>query len=360
MGAHAKAPSLILPGREALSERIDADPLHLLGPALYERGVRSLPFLFKVLDASMPLSIQAHPDRQLAARLYSKDPLRYPDSNHKPELAVCLRGMRALVGFRPEREIRGFLDRVIGLMDLCETEACTGNNNFIRHAYSRLMTADRTVVRRTVRKNIERATGSQQIEDVIFLDLIHYYGEEDPGVFCPYFLNYVEPEPFEGVYLGPNEPHAYLGGEILECMASSDNVVRAGLTKKSIDIDTLLSMLHYRTDAPNRVQAEPLSHGIQRYPIPVSDFELLKIQTIPGHPIAFGPINMASILLLFEGELTITARSGERVERVHAQQGSVLFFPGDLESRGISIELLSESDSPSVHFAARPGHDFGL
>jgi mannose-6-phosphate isomerase len=36
----------------------------------------------------------------------------------------------------------------------------------------------------------------------------------------------------QAIYLAANEPHAYLSGQIMECMATSDNVVRAGLTPK--------------------------------------------------------------------------------------------------------------------------------
>ena len=47
------------------------------------------------------------------------------------------------------------------------------------------------------------------------------------------------------MYLGPNVPHAYLAGDCVECMANSDNVVRAGLTPKLIDTATLVGMLDY-------------------------------------------------------------------------------------------------------------------
>ena len=34
----------------------------------------------------------------------------------------------------------------------------------------------------------------------------------DVGCFCVYFLNYLTLNPGEALYLGPNEPHAYLSG----------------------------------------------------------------------------------------------------------------------------------------------------
>ena len=35
-------------------------------------------------------------------------------------------------------------------------------------------------------------------------------------------------EPGQALYLGANEPHAYISGDCAEVMATSDNVVRAG------------------------------------------------------------------------------------------------------------------------------------
>lgn len=69
---------------------------------------------------------QAHPDKTLAAELHAKDPAHYPDSNHKPEMALALTPFKVqyymqcialifvqgLCGFRPADEIRGFLQSV--------------------------------------------------------------------------------------------------------------------------------------------------------------------------------------------------------------------------------------------------------
>ena len=68
----------------------------------------------------------------------------------------------------------------------------------------------------------------------------------DVGVIAAFFLNHVKLNPGEALFLGANEPHAYLSGECVECMATSDNVVRAGLTPKHRDVQTLCSMLTYK------------------------------------------------------------------------------------------------------------------
>jgi len=82
-------------------------------------------------------------------------------------------------------------------------------------------------------------------KEQLVLSLERQY-QEDVGVLAALFFNYVKLSPGEALYIGANEPHAYLSGECIECMATSDNVVRAGLTPKYRDVQTLCSMLTYK------------------------------------------------------------------------------------------------------------------
>jgi mannose-6-phosphate isomerase len=66
MGAHPKSSSQVLDadGRpHALRQIIDGDKSALLGDKVAQR-FGELPFLFKVLCAAQPLSIQVHPNKQ--------------------------------------------------------------------------------------------------------------------------------------------------------------------------------------------------------------------------------------------------------------------------------------------------------
>ena len=69
----------------------------------------------------------------------------------------------------------------------------------------------------------------------------------DVGCFCVFFLNYLTLEPGQAIFLAANMPHAYLSGDCVECMATSDNVVRAGLTPKYRDVNLLINMLTYES-----------------------------------------------------------------------------------------------------------------
>lgn len=59
-----------------------------------------LPFLFKVLSIKTALSIQAHPDKELARRLHALRPDLYKDDNHKPEISIAVTRFEALCSFQ--------------------------------------------------------------------------------------------------------------------------------------------------------------------------------------------------------------------------------------------------------------------
>lgn len=80
--------------------------------------------------------------------------------------------------------------------------------------------------------------------DDLFLRLAKQY-ENDVGCFSIYLLNCLKLSKGEAIFLAANIPHAYLFGDGVECMACSDNVVRAGLTPKFKDVTVLCDMLDY-------------------------------------------------------------------------------------------------------------------
>ena len=113
-GAHATAPSrvLVANGEIPLDQFIARHPLEILGKDVYWAFGAQLPFLFKILSIRTALSIQAHPDKESARALHTRDPLHYPDSNHKPEIAIALKPTQFLYGFRPAMEIQKAMEEV--------------------------------------------------------------------------------------------------------------------------------------------------------------------------------------------------------------------------------------------------------
>src|SRR6185312_8633091 len=92
----------------------------------------------------------------------------------------------------------------------------------------------------------------------------------------------------EAVFLGPGNLHAYIRGFGVEVMASSDNVVRGGLTVKHVDIEELLEVLDFEPLAQPKVQVTQIEPGHWRYETPdtpfvVTRFELDGGQQRPHH-----------------------------------------------------------------------------
>ncbi|PWN49268.1 mannose-6-phosphate isomerase [Violaceomyces palustris] len=295
MGTHPSLPSRVIPPPwsstatpsssefQPLSSYLASNP-HLIGEKVLEKfssqqGTNlSLPFLFKVLSVGKALSIQAHPDKRLGKELHEKRPEIYKDPNHKPEMAIALTPFSGFCGFRPLQEILGFLKRVPelerlvsldqGTVEAAERAVERNEDKALRSSlkliFGRLMRSkeeEYTLQAQSLVRRYSTDEGWRQEVDPEVRERVLSLNEQFPndiGIFCTFLLNTVKLKPGEALFLGANEPHAYLEGEILECMAESDNVVRAGLTPKLRDVETLVEMLTYSSgDRVGRLQGEP-------------------------------------------------------------------------------------------------------
>ena len=124
----------------------------------------------------------------------------------------------------------------------------------------------------------------------------------DSGAMAPFFLNYLLIAPGESFFMAANEPHAYVAGEIIECMACSDNVVRAGLTPKFKDVENLVSMLTYSMGGPSIDAGAPCGDPrILRYTPPVPEFEVCVASCNPGEELTIPNLKVPSIFIVIEG-----------------------------------------------------------
>ncbi|MGI1848306.1 hypothetical protein [Rhodococcus sp. SJ] len=99
---------------------------------------------------------------------------------------------------------------------------------------------------------------------------------EDPGVLASLLLNRVSMEPGDALFLPAGNLHAYLRGTAVEVMASSDNVLRGGLTSKHVDIPELLRVLDFDSVGVPWVRARRDGHE-RLYAPPVREFELWRV-----------------------------------------------------------------------------------
>ena len=349
-GAHPQGPALVGEAGTPLDQAVAADPVAALGPEAARFG--RLPFMVKVLAAARPLSLQTHPGAEAArAGCAREDGLGLPrtssersfrDDSPKPELICALTPFEALCGFRDPARTLALLESIDtpaldpmrgrlaadptpdGLRDLTawllgrNRAAAAEFNRQVARACSPVPVSERAEgAERGLglgRTAGERASGEGQESDewVVARALVADLGAQfpdDPGVAVALLLNRVTLQSGEALFLGPGLLHSYLGGTGVEVMASSDNVIRAGLTSKPIDIPTFLEVVSTDPVTPD-VQRPALVKGIVDYRAPVSEFSLQRIEADGEVSVGGGP----ALLLCTRGRARADGREAGDLE----------------------------------------------
>jgi mannose-6-phosphate isomerase len=339
MGAHPRglAEVQIEGTRLTLDRLIAADPWLTLGSEVALRCAGKLPYLFKVLDVRDMLSVQAHPSRAQAEQGFAREndagipidaPQRvYRDENHKPEVHAVLTDFWMLHGFRPLEEIMDVLSTEPELAPLAAglSEKLTAAGReaeprqaLLRDLYARLMGMPQTDVDAVLgplvsRLESEEAAGRLAREHPGFWALRAARtfpvqgGHRDRGIFSIYLLNLVRLRPGQGTFQPPGTLHAYLEGANIELMASSDNVLRGGLTPKHVDVPELLSTVSFQEGRPQVLEGRATSETSREYETPTEEFALERIEVAPGVPYSCGREHSADTLIAVEGSASIIA-----------------------------------------------------
>jgi len=275
LGAHDGAPA-DLAGR-SLPEALAADPAGLLGERVVaEFGVR-LPYLFKVLAADAPLSIQAHPDAARAADAFAAGHPSYCDPYHKPELLVAVEEFDALCGFRDPAESAALLESLgVDAVKPVVEALRTGT------AADRLRGALELLTSWPVEDRVDLVSAVAAASPFAAGLAAHHPG--DVGVVIALLLNRVRLGADDAVWMPAGNLHAYLRGVGVEIMAASDNVLRGGLTPKRVDVAELLRILRFEVLADPVVHPVPVAPGLVTWPAPVREFALYKA-TLTGAPV---------------------------------------------------------------------------
>ena len=315
IGAHPHAPSRVFFGDEPLSlaTLIAREPVAMLGAAVAQRFDNQLPFLFKVLSAAEPLSIQAHPDKVQAERLHARDPQHYPDATHKPEVAIALDRLTALAGLKSAEELRATLTaypEIAAFMGEAGADPRESFITLIRQALAAPQALSATSRRLAAR--LEQTPPPRPEAETLFLTLRPTYGDADVGLLALFYLNLIHLEAGEGLYLPAGVPHAYVHGNLVECMASSDNVVRVGLTHKFKDARALLEILAPAVGPLPVLRPEPEAPEVS-YPTPMAEFEVRRLALEMGARRAMGPRSSVEVYLLTEGRLQVSWSDGEEI-----------------------------------------------
>ena len=321
MGAHPKAPSRVLADGlwRSLPEVIEESPEETLGQEVAARFANKLPFLFKVLAAAKPLSIQAHPNKEQAGQGFAREnelgiPLdaphrNYRDDNHKPEIICALTPFWALNGFRKIEETLSLLEeaRIPGLAEIVSFLRNHPNRDGLKKFFNHLMTTDSGKQSKIVEQAVNYAE-KRTPEEPVWTWMIKLNEEYpgDMGVLSPIFLNLIRLEPQQAMYLPAGELHGYLEGVGIELMANSDNVLRGGLTPKHIDVQELLAVLNFTDGEVNILGPENLTPGEAIYSTEAEEFVLSVIRVDNAAPFSSTRDRSVEMLMCTEGEVSVT------------------------------------------------------
>lgn len=317
VGAHPSAPCIVhLPtGDIPLNEWVDRAPEDVL-PAGWERDF--FPFLFKILAIDAPLSIQVHPsDEQAEAGFAAEnnagvkldDPARnYKDPHSKPETLIALTEVHALTGVRPADELQRIAER-LGLTWLSELLPASSDKQLLES----VLRLEDAAAEQAVRQTVERAARAAEQTDLDeclqkltgVIAEIHQKHPGDRGLLVATVMNLVHLKPGDSAHTPDGQVHAYVSGCAVEIMNPSDNVMRAGLTSKHIDIDELISILADSQPAPQIEGPTPAEGPLGRYRMWDDRLSVTRVRAT-GEPVEL-TLAGTSAVLATEGELVFDA-----------------------------------------------------
>ena len=319
MGAHSSAPSLLIDD----DVEIALDKLFLAQPELLGEHVRQkfdqLPYLFKILDVKEMLSIQVHPTKEAAEIGFDLEEEQgidikaanrnYKDRNHKPEVMIALSDFWLLHGFKPADELKKVLGNIPEFrtfISLFETESYEG---LFRHVMQLSQNEVDAILIPVVQREVRRRSFHESDKNEAGYWVGEYYLNKeakniDKGIFSIYFLNLVYLEEGQGIFQAAGVPHAYLQGQNVELMANSDNVLRAGLTNKHIDVDELVKHTRFEAVVPKIIDKSITGAG-QPIKFLIDDFTISKIE-LSNQQVKFTTTS-PEIVICMEGKVNISA-----------------------------------------------------
>jgi mannose-6-phosphate isomerase len=325
IGDHPSLPSSVLVDGSwlPLPDVIASDPVRWLGADVVDRYGSRLPMLLKVLAIGAPLSLQVHPSELQAQDGFAREDAlgidrsaanrSYRDDRAKPEMICALTSMEALCGFRDPAESRELLLAVGGplaryadqLRSADDLPAIVGALLSLPHAEQTALTDAISSARSRLPWAVAAVVGRLADQH-----------PDDAGSAVALLLNAISLERGDALYLPAGNMHAYLSGLGVEVMASSDNVLRGGLTPKHVDVAELVRTLVPKTGPwpithPVDVAGSP---GVERWSSPSPEVGLCRI-VVDGSsvvvPLSPGPtlflVTSGTVQLSSRGHLSLSA-----------------------------------------------------
>jgi mannose-6-phosphate isomerase len=360
MGTYPVLPSYIADTGEDLQDVLDRHPEELIGDRVMKKfGHTKLPYLPKVLSIAKALPLQLHPDKEMAAKLHAEKPDAFTDANHKPEIALALGEFEAFCGFKP-------LDQIAQLMELEPLKRYMPANDqaagreftdgTLKHVVKSMLQSDDDVVKETYNflVHVEPARYKEMNAEYIPTlapRLAQQYDESDPGILVALItMNYLVLQAGDSIYIPADGIHAYLSGDIIECMARSNNVLNTGFCPRAerSNIDLFTKCLTFKPHSAEESMLRPQAYSkgrqghTQLYAPPMSEFSMLQTKLKSNEREELGAVDGPSILIATKGSAKMDA-GGTSVDLT---EGQVWFI-----AHGVEIELVAGDDGLLMHTA---------
>ncbi len=334
---------------QPLDQWLAEQPEARLGEHSIERFGSRLPFLLKVLDVREPLSIQVHPTIEQARAGFQAEQgisipaeqRNYKDANHKPELMLALSDFWLLHGFRTDDEIGELLSQTPCLQCLLPIYQEHGCRGLVEHLFQLPEAGLEPLIMPLVEQYQPEYDAGHLSKNNPYFWLIRAYNRAhssqqplEAGLLMVLLLNLAYCPRGGVIFQDAGIPHAYLEGQNLELMANSDNVLRAGLTSKHVDIQELLKVASFEPTQASLIEPVDVAGGRQ-YPVPVDDFCLTEFLLRPGEQLTLPTNPGPCIWFVFSGEMSLSTEPG-------FWHGGSAFYqpPGDTETVTAQTELL--------------------
>lgn len=346
MGTYPDLPSYVLESGEDLQDVLDKSPKELIGQQVIEKfNHTKLPYLPKVLSIAKALPLQLHPNKDLATKLHQTDPSQFTDPNHKPEIALALGPFEAFCGFKQLSTI----SKLLQLPPLQQFLPSSPNEPFtdktLKEVVRTMLKAEPDVIRSVneeLLKLSDEKLGDQAYIKKLLPRLAEQYDQSDNGTIVALItMNYLQLEKGDSIYIPADGIHAYLSGDIIECMARSNNVLNTGFCPRADrnNIDTFCDVLTFEPhDAKEAIlKSEKFDRSkngkTKVYAPPLSEFNMLATELWKGEKETVGALKGPSVMIVTKGKGKMKADGKE-----HELSDGYIYFIG----QGTEIEFESE------------------
>ncbi|KAA8633998.1 hypothetical protein SMACR_09165 [Sordaria macrospora] len=333
-GDYPDFPAKKLETGEPLKDILDKNKETLLGKKVIENLDGQLPFLPKILSIAKALPLQIHPNKELATKLHKKDPENFTDPNHKPEIAVALSKFEVFAGWKPLSDIVPLFQLPFLKQFVPPGTTDTWTDATLREITRSLLKAEEGSVESIAQSLLKTPKEDLGPKNDYIPDLIprlqEQYGPKDPGTLVALLcMNFMVLQPGDSIYIPADGIHAYLSGDIVECMARSNNVLNAGFCppadRNSYDLfaETLTFQGHTAADMllPSKKSEKSKAGHTVVYKPPMSEFDMLKADLGAGESDEIAPSDGPGVLIVTSGEGTMLTEG----KTFDLKEGSIFF-----------------------------------